>query len=93
MSDLFDTLHTLVDDPFDVRPLPPGEVRRRGDRMRRRRIALQAVALTTVMAMIVTVATLLLSDARSSSGVAPSNADRIVVTYTGYQPSDRGIAP
>ena len=90
MSDLFDTLHALVDDPLEAWPLPPEEVRRRGDRMRRRRIALQAVALTTVVAMIVTAVTLLVFDAKARSGAAPATSDGFVLTYR-YPTIDRGI--
>ena len=52
MSDLFDTLHTLVADDLDLPPVPPTEIRRRGDQMRRRRIALQALVTSTVVAMV-----------------------------------------
>jgi hypothetical protein len=59
MSDLFDTLHLLV-DVLEPAPLPPQEVRRRGDRMRRRRTARQALVATTVVAILVWAATNLL---------------------------------
>jgi hypothetical protein len=56
LSDFFDTMHTLVAE-LDVEPalpsVPPEEIRRRGDRLRRRRIALQAFLSATVVAMTV----------------------------------------
>ena len=51
MSDLYDTLHWLVYD-VDTAPLPVEEVRRRGDQLRRRRIAVEAFLATTVVAVV-----------------------------------------
>ena len=53
MSDLFDALHTLViDDDLDLPPIPAAEIRARGDRLRRRRVALQALVTASVIAIV-----------------------------------------
>jgi hypothetical protein len=52
MSDFFETLHTLVlVDDLDLPPVPASEIRRRGDRLRRRRVALQALVAASVVAV------------------------------------------
>jgi hypothetical protein len=51
MRDPFDDLKNLSRD-LDTRPLPPAEVRRRGNRMRRRRTAFQAVGAAAAVAVI-----------------------------------------
>ena len=51
MSDLFDPLRSLTDDP--VQAPPAAEVRRRGDRIRRRRTALQSLGAACVVAVLV----------------------------------------
>ena len=51
MPDLFDSLKQLDHDP-SVQPLPAAEVRRRGDRMRRRRGAVEALAALAVVAVV-----------------------------------------
>ncbi|HSV39922.1 MAG TPA: hypothetical protein VLI04_14285 [Nocardioidaceae bacterium] len=70
MADLFDTLHALVDD-LDAPPLAAAEVRRRGDRIRRRRIALQALATATVVAIVVWGLVVLLGDTTAPHASPP----------------------
>jgi len=53
VSDLFDTFHTLVlVEELDLTLVPAAEIRLRGDRMRRRRIALQALVAASVVAVV-----------------------------------------
>ena len=52
MPEPFDTLTRLAEDG-GAPGLPPAEVRRRGDRLRRRRTALQAVVATAAIAVVV----------------------------------------
>ena len=53
MSDFFETLHTLVlVEDLDLPPVPASEIRRRGDQLRRRRIALQALVAASVVAVV-----------------------------------------
>lgn len=87
MADLFDTLQTLVDD-LDLPPMAAAEVRRRGDRIRRRRIALQAIATATVVAIVVWGVTVLLSDT-TASGAAPP-ATRVTAALIGGSGHGRG---
>jgi hypothetical protein len=75
MSDLFDTLHVLVNDD-DAPPVPPAEIRRRGDRMRRRRIALQAVALSAVAAVIAVAIAIAFGGSGAEAATQPSTFAR-----------------
>lgn len=52
MSDPFDELRRLSEQGLDVNPIPASEVRRRGDRLRRRNHALAAVAGVAAIALI-----------------------------------------
>lgn len=53
MSDFFETLHTLVlVEDLDLPPVPAAEIRRRGDRMRRRRIAVRGLVAASVVAVL-----------------------------------------
>jgi hypothetical protein len=66
MSDLFDPLRGLTDDPVTAAP-PPDEIRRRGDRMRRRRTAIQVLGTAAAVAM-VAVGVVTVQDLRTDSG-------------------------
>ena len=52
MRDPFDELRTTMDQPTSLSPLPASEVRRRGDRMRRRRTTLGAIGAAAAIAVI-----------------------------------------
>ena len=52
MADLFEPLRDTRDQPLTP-PLPPEEVRRRGDRLRRRRTALAAAGATLGVVVVV----------------------------------------
>jgi len=54
MSDPIEQLQSLTQQGVDVTPLPPSEVRRRGDRLRRRNQALAAVGGVAAIALIAT---------------------------------------
>lgn len=63
MSDLFEPLRGLAEEP--ARPLPPDEVRRRGDGLRRRRTALQSLAAACAVAVVATGAAVAVDVTRS----------------------------
>ncbi|HET7735222.1 MAG TPA: hypothetical protein VFK52_04570 [Nocardioidaceae bacterium] len=53
MSDFFETMHTLVlVEDLDLPTVPASEIRRRGDQLRRRRIALQTLVAASVVAVV-----------------------------------------
>jgi hypothetical protein len=93
VPDLFDSLKQLDHDP-SVQPLPAAEVRRRGDRMRRRRGALEALTALAVVAVVVAGSALV--EGRSGSGhagpatqgptqsAAPTTPDAVALTNDGY---------
>ena len=69
MSDLFDPLRDVTREP--VSPLPPSEVRRRGDRMRHRRNAVQALGAACAVAVVAVGAFAAVDRSPSSSPEVP----------------------
>jgi hypothetical protein len=71
VSDYFDTLHLLVLDDLDAPPLPPAEVRRLGDQLRHRRIAVQAIAVTVATALVALLVATALGESHTTAGPIP----------------------
>ncbi|HSV39924.1 MAG TPA: sensor domain-containing protein, partial [Nocardioidaceae bacterium] len=92
MPDLFDPLRNLDDLP--VHPLPPDQVRRQGDRMRRRRHALQALGAAAAVAVVASGTALGLSslDDPTKSDGTPVSApeDGWLTEIPTHYPLDRG---
>jgi hypothetical protein len=91
MPDLFDPLRDLED--LSSAPLPASEVRRRGDRLRRRRHALQALggaAAVVLVASGVALTTGLLDDGNPTEVAAPAPEDGWLTEIPTHYPIDRG---
>jgi len=73
MSDLFAPLRDLAEAPTD--PLPPAEVRRRGDRRRRLRTGAQTFAAAATMAVVAVGAVTVADRSTSSSPAPPASQD------------------
>jgi hypothetical protein len=91
MPDLFDPLRNL-DDDVPMSPLPSPEVRRRGDRMRRRRHRLQALGGAAAVAVIASGTTLFLNtlDTPEHAPVAQTPQDGWLTEIPTHYALDRG---
>jgi len=80
MSDPIHELRELAHQGVDVTPLPPSEVRRRGERMRRRHNALAALGGVAAIALIATPIAIIAGG--SNQALPPANPSSPTVTTT-----------